>query len=212
MNKAVIPRFITGIYLFVFMIFLSSPLFVHETQAQIDDTANINPTKDSVSTSSADPNNSVDNPITPTPPTPIDLSPTLFPEITPSSTISPTLIPDINTIDNWQNQLSPSAVIRQPLALLPLAKKHFQQFESIQAHLSNAQNKDIFVSLQRGDISVPADIIKTVDNQLLNISIKSPRTFQPGAYSLEVSDVNRLVGKQEFFWGVLAINPDKAIY
>jgi hypothetical protein len=48
-----------------------------------------------------------------------------------------------------------------------------------------------------------------------NVRIQKPSKFKPGLYTLEVSLQSGKIEQtlsQDFFWGVLALNPDKAVY
>ena len=59
---------------------------------------------------------------------------------------------------------------------------------------------------------VTAQVNKSVVEGKSVVTIEPPRSFQPGQYTLEVTEKNGSKHTQNFMWGVLALNPNKSIY
>lgn len=113
-----------------------------------------------------------------------------------------------------QSQSNASAAIARPAAVQKLSKKHFKSNEDIAFSIANAHNQQLDISVLNPDGNeADVEIAKEehMDSQIYTIA---PRTthFKPGKYTLIVEDANNNTSKQDFTWGVLAINTNKSIY
>ena len=135
------------------------------------------------------------------------LSPTSLPNI------GPTTIPTAMTTLPDSLEAISSAKIRQPAKILPLLKRHYLANESITAKVINIKDPLIKAALFYADgKEVSLSISKEVIGEETVLRISPGSSFKPGKYTLKVTDSNGQESTQDFTWGVLAINPDKATY
>lgn len=149
------------------------------------------------------------------------LKPTNAPIVTPLPTTSPTLtpIPEISATPTIQPFLTlspaflPSATIRFKPKVQTLAKHDFRSTERIKFTIENTENNDVNIKIV--DISgreTAFYIKKEIVGTSTRLTIIPTVQLKPGKYTLIVSDTNGTVAKQDFTWGVLAINTHKSVY
>ncbi len=131
-------------------------------------------------------------------------SPTLFPSI--FSTISPTIFFDETPT------AAVSATNRRPLKINLLTKADLQARDILAVELADAENNLISYRLLKNGKSVDFPIRKRKIGKSIVLIIEPPQHFTPGRYQLEVKDISGQVIRQDFTWGVLAINTNKSIY
>lgn len=93
-----------------------------------------------------------------------------------------------------------------------LTQKTYAPWQSVSLVVQNTLSSNITTKLLDADgKEVTAEIQKI--NHLADAQVKvfPPREFKPGKYTLVVS-ANGQTSKQDFTWGVLAINVNKSIY
>ncbi len=93
-----------------------------------------------------------------------------------------------------------------------LQKETFQAQEPVHATILNTQGpiKASVYSSEGERVDFP--ISKETHNGNTEITVSPPQSFKPGKYTLEVDDGNGNISKQNFSWGVLAINTNKSVY
>ncbi len=146
-----------------------------------------------------------------TPSATLEPLPSPTPEPTPTPPIS---LPEIIT-DNLQpttdNQIS-SAQIRKKTLLKRLSRKNFQIDEQIAIDIENTYDSPVEVAILDFDnqpVALPIHTEKIGDST--RVSVLPSYQITPGKYQLRIT-AGGITQVQDFIWGVLAINPDKAIY
>lgn len=140
--------------------------------------------------------------------------------IDPNSSIIDSLdnLNQLNTVSKLKNQLkNPSAInsaqIKQPKVVESLKKSTYKANEKITLVVENAKAQDILVrvtDLAHQEIAIESEQISDSDPAVFKISPKGK--LKPGKYQLEVKDSDGKITRQNFNWGVLAINTNKSIY
>ena len=137
----------------------------------------------------------------------------LTPEITAgtqsaslSSTIQPTLTETPTP--------PPSANIKYAVKIRNLPKKYFRAQEQVRIDIDNfdATSMQVMVRDSRGNSVTGTHIHEQTVGTVTTFVLTSDTSFTPGKYSIIVSDGQGGTQVQDFYWGVLAINPDKSIY
>ncbi|OGH47036.1 MAG: hypothetical protein A3A51_04645 [Candidatus Levybacteria bacterium RIFCSPLOWO2_01_FULL_39_10] len=106
----------------------------------------------------------------------------------------------------------PSAQISSPPLIRRLFKKSFKANEEIEVIVDNAASEKVTVKLFYNGALVEnfEDFIEDQGSRK-TVVIKPRAHFKPGKYTVEVSAGSQTL-KQDFTWGVLAINTNKSIY
>lgn len=106
-----------------------------------------------------------------------------------------------------------SAKIRKIPVVQQLIKKIFRSDEDVTLAVTNVVEEKVAVEVvdvegKAADVSIEQR--KTMDSIVVDVS---PRTqFRPGKYTVIVSDENGFRSKQDFRWGVLALNTNRSLY
>ena len=129
-----------------------------------------------------------------------------LPTLEPS--LGPSITPNIFSSPLSQN----SATIRIPIKSLLLSARHLSARQSISVKILNAANHDLKISILRNEKEVNLEIRQKLIDEAVILTIDPPVAFAPGKYSLKVTDTTGHIEKQDFIWGVLAINTDKSVY
>ena len=109
-------------------------------------------------------------------------------------------------------EVAPSAQISSPPLIRRLAKKTFLANEEVEVVVDNVKSEKVTVKLFYNGAQVDNFEDFVEDTGTRKIAVIKPRAhFKPGKYSVEVTVGNQTL-KQDFNWGVLAINTNKAIY
>lgn len=106
-----------------------------------------------------------------------------------------------------------SAHTRLPLTLHSLEKKDFAASEEVVATVSNPnaeqfKTKVVDAGGNEADVTVDQIDYRTTSE----LQIVPSNQFKPGKYTITVTDRTGKTSTQDFTWGVLALNPDKAVY
>jgi hypothetical protein len=95
---------------------------------------------------------------------------------------------------------------------ITLDKKVLAPGDTVHATILSSRPQDvkpIVVDVRNKKVNIPIE--QSINGNQVTLTIEPPREFKPGKYTLEVPDGKDMV-KQDFAWGVLAINPDKSVY
>lgn len=135
------------------------------------------------------------------------------PEATPTSTqtptpsLSPTLIPSLDRL------YMPSAQLRIPIFLRPLAKKDYRADEAITAQVIISPDTTFTSELIYADASKENFQITTTKNaDFITLAVEPNLELKPGKYTLKVTDSSGYESSQEFNWATVAINLDQSLY
>ena len=89
----------------------------------------------------------------------------------------------------------------------------YKMNEEVSIELFNRDENTIKTTL----INENSEVVETKidqddENGITTLTINPPQQLRPGKYTLEITDQTGNVIKQNFIWGVLAINPNKSVY
>lgn len=132
--------------------------------------------------------------------------------VSPTSEPLPTQIP-VPTIDDSAPLSGPSARLRAPVHLNKPILPEIGGRSPVTVELQNKDANSVTVKLVNHDgqeMTAPAAVSQ--QNNLTEITVTPPPQFEPGKYQLLITDSTGAQVKEDFLWGVLAINPDKAAY
>lgn len=108
---------------------------------------------------------------------------------------------------------NPSARVRQPARLRRLLRHTFEAQEAISMTVENAAKADVKAEvLDSTGKKANIPIEKLEDGQTTQLVLTPPAHFRPGKYTLKVTTDDGNVSTQDFSWGVLALNTNKATY
>lgn len=99
---------------------------------------------------------------------------------------------------------------RSEIATLP--KNHFRMNESIPVHILSGDDVTSLTVLDEDKKFVDIQMTKQFIRQEIIVTLHPPQQFEPGTFTLVVSDVNGVLLTQDFTWGVLAMNFNKSVY
>jgi len=121
-------------------------------------------------------------------------------------------IPTINLSDR-DNLSESSAERRSPVRLKSTLKRAYTSNEKIKIELFNRDVNLVELTLKNNkEESIKTEVVENDSQGVTTLTVNPPSEFKPGKYQLTVTDQTGQVIKQDFLWGVLAINPNKAIY
>lgn len=122
---------------------------------------------------------------------------------------------DLEIFTDNEKESFPSAQYRKKSSIRRLQKKDFSADESIKIIVDNTLSSEEYnmrIVDTKNEV-LDAQIRKTVEDTKLTFDVIPPdRAFVPGKYTIEVESEDGTVLKQDFTWGVLAINTNKSIY
>lgn len=102
---------------------------------------------------------------------------------------------------------------RQPSSLKSELEPVYEIKEDIKVELFNRDANSLETTIVNDKNEKIATQIDQVDQQgVTTLDISPPTQLKPGKYTLEIIDQTGSIIKQDFLWGVLAINPNKATY
>lgn len=133
-----------------------------------------------------------------------------IPDIPPPTVSKPYKIDEMGAIFDTQPRL-----IRPRPAVRPLAKQVYQASEGIIVQLGPYTPALEALEVELIDstgLEVDADMEKQEYGNESLLSITPPAHIRPGNYTLRISDADGIVSEQDFSWGVLALNTNKATY
>ncbi len=106
----------------------------------------------------------------------------------------------------------PAASIRAKRKIRKLPKKDFQLTEDVGVLIENAELGEAQVDVVNSSgQTVDLEIAEEEKSEGVEIVVVPPKEIKPGRYTLEIEAGGQL-SKQDFTWGVLAINTNKSIY
>lgn len=112
-------------------------------------------------------------------------------------------------------QAAASAMTRGKILMRSLFKKGFRLQEKIQLVVENADPKHTYETVVTGPNGkkAPVTISQQKDANMISVTLSAPLQLKPGKYTARITDTTTQQGwTQDFTWGVLAINPNKAVY
>ena len=131
----------------------------------------------------------------------------LWPTDTP--TALPAIQPNFNDFTPSQN----SAVIKQPVEVLPLSQKDYSLTQPVIIKLVNNHHlKTEFSLIHQNGYLVNAFIKEEKINTQTILRLYAPNNFQPGKYLLKISDETGKTSELYFNWGMIAVNTDAPVY
>src|SRR3989338_7205804 len=151
------------------------------------------------------------------PPAPISSGP--LPSTTPSPSVNlwptdtPTALPAIQPNFNDFTPSQNSAVIKQPVEVLPLSQKDYSLTQPVIIKLVNNHNlKTEFSLIHQNGYLVNAFIKEEKINTQTILRLYAQNNFQPGKYLLKISDETGKTSELYFNWGMIAVNTDAPVY
>lgn len=106
-----------------------------------------------------------------------------------------------------------SAHFRSGVSVQKLEKRDFKADEDVTLLLNNPdQEKYKTKVMDAAGKEVTMQLHEEVQDDITQLQVIPTNQFQPGKYTISVTDETGKTTKQDFSWGVLALNPDKAIY
>ena len=131
----------------------------------------------------------------------------LWPTDTPAAL--PAIQPNFNDFTPSQN----SAVIKQPVEVLPLSQKDYSLTQPVIIKLVNNHHlKTEFSLIHQNGYLVNAFIKEEKINTQTILRLYAPNNFQPGKYLLKISDETGKTSELYFNWGMIAVNTDAPVY
>lgn len=111
------------------------------------------------------------------------------------------------------SQIGLSARMRSKPKLHQLRKRSYPANEKIEVVVDNPDATKVDMEIKNSqDESIPAQVEEVSDGAQKIYRLSPPPQFKPGKYTLTMTDWTGEVSKQDFTWGVLAINTNKSIY
>ena len=112
------------------------------------------------------------------------------------------------------NKLSQdSAQRRLPISLKSNIKAAYNSNEKIKVELFNNDVNTVQVKIRdEKNKDINANVAETDSQGTTTLTVNPPSQFRPGKYKMMVTDQTGQIIEQDFLWGVLAINPNKAVY
>lgn len=146
-----------------------------------------------------------------------DLSETVF-----TTSLSEEIINSLQQTASVSQQLTfdnhgvetPSAVFKKNIIVNKLIKKDYRVDEEVSFTIQNASTTsdvEIQVVDHEGNAAEIESKVIAYDNVQL-ITIKPPKKLRPGKYKVVVHEQQGTTFEQDFTWGVLALNTNKAVY
>lgn len=116
------------------------------------------------------------------------------------------------TIDNSFAELK-SALIKKSVFIKKLVKKDYRADEEVDVVIENASDTNLEINVvdSEGNTTEIKPEVVTHDNSQL-VTIKPSQKLRPGKYKIIVTEQGGNTFEQDFTWGVLALNTDKAVY
>lgn len=107
-----------------------------------------------------------------------------------------------------------SAKIKLTPILRKFARRNFRSSEKVELAIDNAGSDSVRILVHKssGEQVYPrVSVISRTDPFI--VRLLPPRQFKPGKYQVTVVDLSgQEYSRQDFTWGVLAVNPDKSVY
>lgn len=120
--------------------------------------------------------------------------------------------PSVLSIVNTDYSVA-SAHKRLPVVLQTLEKKDYAATEEVTMTVSNPDAEQFqtkVVDAEGKEAQVTVD--QSTNGTTTELQIVPSNQFKPGKYTMSVTDRTGKTSKQDFTWGVLALNSDKAVY
>ncbi len=121
---------------------------------------------------------------------------------------------DINKLTLADDSASNTSAKRPiPVSVQELPKDDFKADEVVSMTVNNP-DKDAFTTKvidSEGEV-IPVETRTVEHGNQTEVLLAGTNQFVPGQFTLEVTDAKGNISKQDFTWGVLAINTDKATY
>ena len=109
--------------------------------------------------------------------------------------------------------LGQSLGLKKEVSVLPENKKLFGLNEKVKIKLNNQDGQNLKAKLiDKNKTELSVEIVEKSESGISEFELSPPPQFKPGKYTLEITDEAGKVITQDFNWGVLAINFNKAIY
>ncbi len=106
-----------------------------------------------------------------------------------------------------------SAQLRVPAKLRQGMKSMYDNGEKVEAELLNTTVNTIKTEVRNNQGEL---ITANVENEQIDdvtiVKVDPPHQFMPGKYRVTMSDSFGVISQQDFLWGVLALNTNKAVY
>lgn len=116
-------------------------------------------------------------------------------------------------LSTHDNSTGLSARTRRGVGVQKLIRKDFRADEDIQLTLDNPDQESFKTKVVDAEgKEAPVQLQKSVQDGVMHLDVIPTNQFKPGKYVIEVTDQTGKKTQQDFTWGVLALNPDKAIY
>ncbi len=118
---------------------------------------------------------------------------------------------NLTELNSLNTKLSRTRIKRRSeIASLP--KEHFRMNESIPVHILSGDDVTSLTVIDEQKKFVDIQMTKQFVRQEIIVTLHPPQQFEPGTFTLVVSDVNGVLLTQDFTWGVLAMNFNKSVY
>lgn len=129
------------------------------------------------------------------------------------ATVSGVLAVPTISLSNDENLSGSSAERRSPMRLKSAVKAAYTSNEKVKIELFNRDVNLVELTLKNDKEEViKAEVVENNSQGITTLTVNPPSEFEPGKYQMVVTDQTGQVIEQNFLWGVLAINPNKAIY
>lgn len=115
-------------------------------------------------------------------------------------------------IDNSFAELK-SALIKKSVFVKKLVKKDYRADEEVDFVIENASDTNLAINVvdYEGNTTEIKPEVVTHDNYQL-VTIKPSQKLKPGKYKIIITEEGGNTFEQDFTWGVLALNTNKAVY
>ena len=106
-----------------------------------------------------------------------------------------------------------SAQQRLPASVQTLDKKTYGSEEDVTVTVNNPDNEEVHAKVLNEDgEEMPVYVEKVAKIGETELYISPSNQFKPGQFTVVIESTDGEISKQDFTWGVLAINTDKPIY
>src|SRR3989344_2626809 len=122
--------------------------------------------------------------------------------------------PTLESIALPNPNINDSGEFKKKAKIRKISKKTFKQNEKIEVIVDDAKAEELEISIFDPDnnkIDLSYEIVKSDNPAIIKINPPSKR-FKPGHYQVSIKDSEGNITNEDFTWGVLAINSNKAIY
>lgn len=94
----------------------------------------------------------------------------------------------------------------------PLATRQYRMNEKVIVEMTSGDDSTGILVRDKKHNAVDLPITKKVNGDTVEVSLSPPQQFTPGTYTVTVVSDTGVIYEQDFTWGVLAINMNKAVY